>query len=167
MIQLRGRAAADLAKTSRFASLPEASQFFEPGSLGYSVTDDKEHLDGLILKPKTGRREPTGWRLSKSWRVVEVGSTGGFPIFRCANPVDELLCAVMSGIENPALKHFVASIGQELLLAQALIRRAASGYELRHCDDHASAAKSLRPVALHEARALAQYTSTAAFRPLT
>jgi hypothetical protein len=72
----------------------------------------------------------------------------------------------MSGIENPALKHFVASIGQELALAQALIRRAASGYELRHCDDRASAPESLRTVALHEARALAQYTSMGVFRPL-
>ena len=69
-------------------------------------------------------------------------------------------------MENPALKHFVASIGQELLLAQVLIRRAASGYELRHCDDRASALESLRQVALPEARALVQYTSEGAFRPL-
>jgi hypothetical protein len=69
-------------------------------------------------------------------------------------------------MENPALKHFVACIGQELLLAQALIRRVASSYELRHCDDRAAAPESLRPVALHEARALAQYTSMGTFRPL-
>src|SRR5689334_17065449 len=69
-------------------------------------------------------------------------------------------------MENPALKHFTASIGQELLLAQALIRRVSSGYELRHCDDRAAAPESLRIVALHEARVLAQYTSSGAFRPL-
>jgi hypothetical protein len=69
-------------------------------------------------------------------------------------------------MENPALKHFLVCIGQELLLAQVFIRRAASGYELQHCDDRASAAESLRPVTLNEARALAQYTSMGAFRPL-
>lgn len=69
-------------------------------------------------------------------------------------------------MENPALKHIVASIGHELLLAQVLIRRAASGYEPRHCDDRAAIAESLRPVALPEVRALAQYTSAGAFRPL-
>lgn len=57
IIKLRGRVAADLPKTSRFASLAEASHFFEPGSLGYSVTEDKERLDGLILKTKTWRVE--------------------------------------------------------------------------------------------------------------
>lgn len=69
-------------------------------------------------------------------------------------------------MENPALKHFAASIGQELLLAQVFICRSVSGYELRHCDDRAAIAESLRPVALPEARALAQCTSAGAFRPL-
>jgi|SRR5579859_509755 len=69
-------------------------------------------------------------------------------------------------MENPALKHFVASFGRELLLAQVLIRRAASGYELRHCDDRAAGLESLRVLALNDARALAQHTSAGAFRPL-
>ncbi|HEX4646372.1 MAG TPA: DR2241 family protein [Verrucomicrobiae bacterium] len=72
----------------------------------------------------------------------------------------------MSVIENPALKHFAASIGLELVVAQVLIRRAASGYELRHGDDRAAGRESLRAVALPAARALAQYTSQAVFRPL-
>src|SRR5260370_41281933 len=58
MLNCAGRVAADLPKAARVASLAEASQFVEPGSLGYSVTEDKERLDGLILKTKTWRVEP-------------------------------------------------------------------------------------------------------------
>src|ERR1700756_3660265 len=72
----------------------------------------------------------------------------------------------MSKIENPALKHFVAQIGQEILLAQVLIRRGESGYELRHVADAGAPAESLRPVRIAEARALAQYTADGQFRPL-
>ncbi len=36
--------------SSCFASLPEASAFFEPGCLGYSVTNDAGRLDGIELK---------------------------------------------------------------------------------------------------------------------
>src|SRR5262245_28581068 len=67
---------------------------------------------------------------------------------------------------NPALEKFAASIGEELAVAQVLIRRLPRGFELRHEADRALAARSLRPVALSELRALAQSTATGAFRPL-
>ncbi len=56
-VQVRGRVAPELSARSRFATLAEASGFFEPGSLGYSVTADAARLDGLTLKTKTWRVE--------------------------------------------------------------------------------------------------------------
>jgi 4Fe-4S iron-sulfur cluster binding domain/DR2241 stabilising domain len=72
----------------------------------------------------------------------------------------------MTVIENPALAAFVAQLGNELALAQVLIRREGAGYELRHVADGGVAAASLRTVKLAEARALAQHTATGTFRPL-
>ena len=69
-------------------------------------------------------------------------------------------------IGNPALKAFVAQIGDELVLAQVVIRRAGAGYELRHVEDRAAASESLRVVRPNEARVLAQFTQTGEFRPL-
>jgi hypothetical protein len=56
-VKVRGRVVARLPGTSRFGTLAEASAFFEPGSLGYSVTGDKGRLDGITLKTKTWRVE--------------------------------------------------------------------------------------------------------------
>jgi hypothetical protein len=56
-IDLTGKIAAELPSTSIFSSLDEASKFFEPGELGYSVTRDADHLDGLLLKTKEWRVE--------------------------------------------------------------------------------------------------------------
>ncbi len=39
-----------LPASSCFSSLAEASAFFEGGSLGYSVTQNRERLDGLLLR---------------------------------------------------------------------------------------------------------------------
>jgi sirohydrochlorin cobaltochelatase len=69
-------------------------------------------------------------------------------------------------IENPALKAFTAQIGQEVLLAQVLIRRSNSGYELRHVEDRDVPAETLRTLQPAEARALAQFTAAREFRPL-
>src|SRR5882724_5062610 len=52
-IQLRGCLAKSLPPSSKFATLAEASNFFEPGSLGYSITRDQSRLDGIRLKTKT------------------------------------------------------------------------------------------------------------------
>jgi hypothetical protein len=73
----------------------------------------------------------------------------------------------MAAFENPALKRFVAQLGDGLLLAQVLIRRTGSGtYTLRHVADEARAEESLRLIQPTEARALAQSTEAGAFRPL-
>jgi hypothetical protein len=56
-VQVQGKVVAKLPKESRFATLEEASKFFEPGSLGYSVTGDATRLDGLRLETKTWRVE--------------------------------------------------------------------------------------------------------------
>lgn len=39
-----------LPASSRFETLPQASKYFEGGSLGYSVTKDSNRLDGLLLR---------------------------------------------------------------------------------------------------------------------
>jgi hypothetical protein len=49
-VRLRGRMSDRLPPASVFASLAESSAFFEGGSLGFSVTDDADRLDGLDLK---------------------------------------------------------------------------------------------------------------------
>ncbi len=56
-VEIRGRVAAELPAASGFGTLAEASKFFEPGSLGYSVTGDAARLDGLTLKTKTWKVE--------------------------------------------------------------------------------------------------------------
>src|SRR5215470_19009304 len=71
---------------------------------------------------------------------------------------------MVSAPGNPALVHFVAGLGQELLLAQVLIRRDERAYELRHVEDRA--ASGLRAISLRDVRALAQTTADGAFRPL-
>ena len=72
----------------------------------------------------------------------------------------------MSAIANPALKAFVAQIGDELPLAQVLIRRAGATFELRHVADRDRAPEELRELKLAELRGLAQFTARGAFRPL-
>ena len=69
-------------------------------------------------------------------------------------------------IHNPAVEAFVAAIGEELLLAEVLIRRVANGFELRHLKDHEEQRENLREVPMAGLRALAQFTRAGAFRPL-
>jgi Uncharacterized conserved protein (COG2071) len=57
-LKVRGRVADRLPDSSSFSTLEEASAFFEPGSLGYSVTTDPGRLDGISLKTKTWKVEP-------------------------------------------------------------------------------------------------------------
>lgn len=52
-VAMRGKEGQGLPAGSCFKSLEEASRFFEPGSLGYSVTKDPGRLDGLELRTKT------------------------------------------------------------------------------------------------------------------
>ena len=57
-VEIAGRIASDLPSTSVFSSLAEASSFFEGGSLGYSVTNDPDRLDGLKLQTRQWQVEP-------------------------------------------------------------------------------------------------------------
>ena len=51
-VELKGKISENLPDDSIFSSLAEASEFFETGSLGYSVTKDAQHLDGIVLQTK-------------------------------------------------------------------------------------------------------------------
>jgi hypothetical protein len=57
-VRVRGRLGGVLPGSSCFSSLPEASSFFEPGSLGYSVTRETGRLDGIELRTHGWRVEP-------------------------------------------------------------------------------------------------------------
>jgi hypothetical protein len=57
-VEIEGRVARRLPKTSIFASLAEASDFFETGSLGLSVTKDENRLDGIFLRTKQWKLDP-------------------------------------------------------------------------------------------------------------
>src|SRR5215510_12368632 len=57
-VGLVGRISDALPISSLFSSLSAASSFFEPGSLGYSVTGDAHRLDGIELETKVWRVEP-------------------------------------------------------------------------------------------------------------
>jgi sirohydrochlorin cobaltochelatase len=69
-------------------------------------------------------------------------------------------------IENPALKAFVGQMGNEILLAQVIIRRGSPGYELRQVEERDFPLERLRLVRPAEARLLAQFTAAGEFRPL-
>jgi hypothetical protein len=57
-VEIAGSIARELPRTSIFSSLPEASSFFEGGSVGYSVTSEPGRLDGLKLETSQWRVEP-------------------------------------------------------------------------------------------------------------
>ncbi len=57
-VAIEGEVAEQLPATSIFSSLTESSEFFEGGSVGYSVTSDAGRLDGLRLETKEWRVEP-------------------------------------------------------------------------------------------------------------
>jgi hypothetical protein len=49
-VNVSGEEGDSLPPSSCFASLDQASAFFEAGSLGYSVTRDRHRMDGLVLR---------------------------------------------------------------------------------------------------------------------
>jgi hypothetical protein len=57
-VEVTAVVAATLPSASVFASVQEASAFFEPGSLGYSATRTKHKLHGVQLRTKTWHVEP-------------------------------------------------------------------------------------------------------------
>jgi hypothetical protein len=80
--------------------------------------------------------------------------------------LDFSLKSIVTTVRNPALERFLAQIGKELVLAQVLIGRLERGFELRHVEDRARPAETLRAVPLDDLRSLAQFTAAGAFRPL-
>jgi hypothetical protein len=57
-VEIKAHTGKTLPATSRFASLEEASRFFEGGSLGYSSTTTRGRLDGLYLQTKVWKVAP-------------------------------------------------------------------------------------------------------------
>ncbi|MBI5802224.1 MAG: hypothetical protein HZA92_16055 [Verrucomicrobia bacterium] len=72
----------------------------------------------------------------------------------------------MAAVNNPALAAFCSLPAPELVLAQVLLRRVATGFELRHVTDREAAQECLQNTALVELRALANHTAAGAFRPI-
>jgi hypothetical protein len=66
-VELRAKPSRCLPSTSKFASLEEASTFFERGCLGYSATKAGDSFDGLRLMIRDWKVEPLD--------VAEVHST--------------------------------------------------------------------------------------------
>jgi hypothetical protein len=65
-VQVSGHVGGDIPKSSCFSTLETASRFFEPGSLGYSVTNETGRLDGIELRTKGG-----ALRLSRSRKYTQ------------------------------------------------------------------------------------------------
>jgi hypothetical protein len=65
-VEIDGSIAEELPSTSIFSTLAEASSFFEGGAVGYSVTSDRDRLDGLRLETKEWRVEPLDVRKAYS-----------------------------------------------------------------------------------------------------
>ena len=57
-VRVRAAVSSILPADSLFSSVEEASQFFEPGSLGYSLTRRQGTLHGVVLRTKTWCVEP-------------------------------------------------------------------------------------------------------------
>jgi hypothetical protein len=57
-VVVRGKLGGGFPGSSCFGSLAEASAFFEPGSVGYSVTSDAGRLDGIELRTHAWSVEP-------------------------------------------------------------------------------------------------------------
>ena len=66
-VKVSGRLGGGFPGSSCFSSLAEASAFFEPGSIGYSVTSDAGRLDGIELRTH-------GWSV-EPLQIEEVHST--------------------------------------------------------------------------------------------
>ena len=72
----------------------------------------------------------------------------------------------MTATPNPALRQFVAQLGDAFVLAQVLVRPRDQRFELRHIADRSAGAPQLRDVKPEALRTLTQFTADGAFRPL-
>lgn len=57
-VDVLGRVARELPRSSVFRTLDGASSFFKPGSLGYSVSSDPRRLDGIVLETHSWKVTP-------------------------------------------------------------------------------------------------------------
>jgi hypothetical protein len=90
---VEGHATTDLPGTSVFQSLREASEFFEAGSLGYSVTSTLGTFDGLELRSFAWRVQPLAVdRIESSFFEDRTLFPAGSVEFDCA--------LLMKGIEH-------------------------------------------------------------------
>src|SRR4051794_33569050 len=68
---------------------------------------------------------------------------------------------------DPPLQHLLSVLNEELVLAQVLIRRQETGFELRHLSDRSRPVLELSLVPGSECRGLLQFDARGAFRPLS
>ena len=84
-VRVRGRLGGRLPRSSCFSSLAEASAFFEPGSVGYSVTSDAGRLDGIELRTHGWSIEPLQVEeVHSSYFSDEARFPKGSVVFDCA-----------------------------------------------------------------------------------
>ena len=85
VVKVRGLLGGDLPASSCFSSLAEASAFFEPGSVGYSVTRDTDRLDGIELRTYGWTVEPLQVEeVYSSYFSDETRFPKGSVVFDCA-----------------------------------------------------------------------------------
>jgi hypothetical protein len=84
-VDVAGHLVAELPATSIFRSVAEASAFFEPGSIGYSVTASGRRLDGVVLKTYSWSVAPLAVeRVSSTYFENESVFPAGTVTFDCA-----------------------------------------------------------------------------------
>jgi hypothetical protein len=84
-IDVAGREAGSLPDTSSFASVGEASSFFESGSIGYSATAGGSRLDGIVLRTESWRVAPLAVdRAHSSYFADPTRFPAGSVAFDCA-----------------------------------------------------------------------------------
>lgn len=84
-VRIRGTLGGRFPGSSCFPSLAEASAFFEPGSVGYSVTSDTGRLDGIELRTHGWSVEPLQVdEVYSSYFSDETRFPRGSAVFDCA-----------------------------------------------------------------------------------
>ena len=73
---------------------------------------------------------------------------------------------MIAGFRSPALQWFDEQIGNELLVAQVLLRRTNGGFELRHVADREVSSEKLTLQPPESAPGIAQMAKDGSFRPL-
>ena len=84
-VDVAGRIAEQLPASSIFRTLAAASQFFEPGSVGYSATASGKRLDGVVLKTHAWKVAPLAMeRVSSTYFEDRSSFPAGTITFDCA-----------------------------------------------------------------------------------